>query len=174
MSEPSTQLSDPQELLAGYLDYYREEILRKLDGFPGPEVSRVPSGWTPLALLKHLAYMERRWFVWDFAGERVEDPWGDRDEDESLVATESFEELKDFYLAQCERSRQIVAKARPSDLASRIGRFQPPEEPPTLGWIMFHVLEEYMRHAGHLDIARELAESPGSPGSSGSSGSPGS
>ncbi|MEV4578620.1 DinB family protein [Nonomuraea jabiensis] len=158
MSEPSKQSSDPRELLEGYLDHYREEILRKLDGFPEPEVSRVPSGWTPVAMLKHLAYMERRWFVWDFAGEQVEDPWSDRDEDDVFVAAESFEEIKDFYLAQCERSRQAVAGASLSDVASRIGRFQPPKEPPTLAWIMFHVLEEYMRHAGHLDIARELAE----------------
>ncbi|MFC4111826.1 DUF664 domain-containing protein [Nonomuraea zeae] len=158
MPEPSRQLSDPQELLAGYLDHYREEILRGLDGFPEHEVSRVPSGWTPLALLKHLAYMERRWFVWGFAGEQVEDPHGDRGENDELVATESYEELKELYLAQCERSREIVAKARPSDVAARTGRFQPPKEAPTLGWILFHVLEEYIRHAGHLDIARELAE----------------
>ncbi|MET7332469.1 DinB family protein [Nonomuraea sp. NPDC005650] len=159
MSEPSKKLSDPRELLEGYLDHYREEILRTLEGLPEPEVSRVPSGWTPLSMLKHLAYMERRWFVWDFAGEQVEDVGGDRDEDGVFVAAESFEEIKDFYLAQCERSRQVVAGASLSDVASRIGRFQPPKEPPTLGWIMFHVLEEYMRHAGHLDIARELAGS---------------
>ncbi|MEV0235736.1 DinB family protein [Nonomuraea sp. NPDC050786] len=158
MTEPSKQLSDPRQLLEGYLDHYREEILRKLDGFPEPEVSRVPSGWTPAAMLKHLAFMERRWFQWDFAGEQVADANGDRDEDGAFVATESLEELKEFYLAQCERSRQIVAGASLSDVASRIGRFQPPKEPPTLAWIMFHVLEEYMRHAGHLDIARELAE----------------
>ncbi|RVX47181.1 uncharacterized protein DUF664 [Nonomuraea polychroma] len=157
MTEPSRQLSDPRALLEGYLDHYRAEILRVLDGLPEPEVSRVPSGWTPVALLKHLAYMERRWLVWDFAGEPVEDPYGDRDDEEAFVATESFEEIKEFYLAQCERARQVVAKRSLSDPASQIGRFQPPKEPPTLGWIMFHVLEEYMRHAGHLDIARELA-----------------
>ncbi|WP_433437407.1 DinB family protein [Nonomuraea sp. CA-141351] len=158
MSEPSKKLSDPRQLLEGYLDYYREEILRKLDGFPEPGLSRVPSGWTPVAMLKHLANVERRWFQWDFAGEQVANPNGDRDADGALVATESPAEVKEVYLAQCELSRQIVAGASLSDVASRIGRFQPPKEPPTLGWIMFHVLEEYMRHAGHLDIARELAE----------------
>jgi hypothetical protein len=25
-------------------------------------------------------------------------------------------------------------------------------------WIGFHVLQEYARHTGHLDIARELAD----------------
>ncbi|AQZ66852.1 unnamed protein product [[Actinomadura] parvosata subsp. kistnae] len=157
MNEPSGQLSDPRELLSGYLDYYRASVLRAVEEFPEPAVSRVPSGWTPLAMLKHLAYMERRWFVWDFAGEPVEDPYGDRDERKALVAGEPFEEIKAFYLAQCERSRQVVAGARLEERASRIGRFRPPEEPPTLAWIMFHVLEEYMRHAGHLDIAREVA-----------------
>lgn len=158
MSEPSKQESDPRELLGGYLDHYRELVLRAVEGFPDPGVSRVPSGWTPLAMLKHLAFMERRWFTWDFAGEHVEEPHGDRDEDGNLVAAESLEEIRAFYLAQCERSRKIVAAARLDDLAGRIGRFQPPKEPPTLAWTMFHVLEEYMRHAGHLDIAGELAE----------------
>ncbi|MGW2150181.1 mycothiol transferase [Nonomuraea bangladeshensis] len=155
--EPSRQLADPRELLEGYLDHYRAEVLRLLEGFPDPEVSRVPSGWTPVAMLKHLASMERRWFVWDHAGEPVDDPDDDRDEAGDLATDESFAEVRAFYLAQCERSRQVVAAGRLSDRASRIGRFRE-EEPPTLGWIMFHVLEEYMRHAGHLDIARELAE----------------
>ena len=34
------------------------------------------------------------------------------------------------------------------------------DEPPTLAWICFHVLQEYARHAGHLDIAVELAGGP--------------
>ena len=34
------------------------------------------------------------------------------------------------------------------------GRFT--SEPPTLEWICFHVLAEYARHAGHLDITVEL------------------
>jgi Protein of unknown function (DUF664) len=29
---------------------------------------------------------------------------------------------------------------------------------PTLAWILFHVLQEYARHAGHLDITRELLD----------------
>ena len=37
------------------------------------------------------------------------------------------------------------------------GRFD--EDPtPTLEWILFHVLQEYARHAGHLDIVRELID----------------
>jgi hypothetical protein len=31
------------------------------------------------------------------------------------------------------------------------------DDPVDLRWTCFHVLQEYARHAGHLDIARELA-----------------
>ncbi|HEY3004544.1 MAG TPA: DUF664 domain-containing protein [Kribbellaceae bacterium] len=27
-----------------------------------------------------------------------------------------------------------------------------------MSWILLHVLQEYARHAGHLDIVRELAD----------------
>jgi F-type H+-transporting ATPase subunit epsilon len=39
--------------------------------------------------------------------------------------------------------------------ASPGGRFA--DDPPTLEWICFHVLAEYARHAGHLDIVAEQA-----------------
>jgi hypothetical protein len=37
------------------------------------------------------------------------------------------------------------------------GRFDA-EPAPTLAWIGFHVLQEFARHAGHLDVVRELAD----------------
>jgi hypothetical protein len=35
------------------------------------------------------------------------------------------------------------------------GRFAAPADAPALSWIMVHVLQEYARHVGHLDIVRE-------------------
>ena len=29
---------------------------------------------------------------------------------------------------------------------------------PQLQWILLHLIQEYARHAGHLDIARELVD----------------
>lgn len=162
MEEPDRTLHDPAELLAGYLDYYRDEVLRKLDGMSTEELtrSRLPSGWTPLALLKHLAYMERRWLRWGFMAEQVDSPWGDHGPRRGeWQVTETFDEIKTFYLDQCARSREIAAGA---DLAVRAavgGRFESEEDTPTLAWILFHVLQEYARHVGHLDIVRELSDS---------------
>lgn len=165
LPEPSRTLSDPAGLLAGYLDFCRSVTLRKLDGLSEAELrsSRLPSGWTPLQLLKHLAYMERRWLQWSFAGQDIPEPFGDRGpgerrpEEPWLVAEdEPVAQIRAFYDAQCARSREIAAAARLSDRAVPDPRFE--GDVPTLAWILFHVLQEYARHAGHLDIVRELAD----------------
>ncbi|WP_020578528.1 DinB family protein [Actinopolymorpha alba] len=163
LDEPPADLADPAELLAAYLDYYRDVILRKLDGMSEAELrtSRLPSGWTPLQLLKHLTYVERRWFRWGFAAEQVSDPWGDHGAIERwhVEPDESPRELVAAFLEQADVSRTIAGSARLSDPARYGGRFQEGRGPrPTLAWILFHVLQEYARHAGHLDVVRELSD----------------
>src|SRR2546430_15022928 len=78
--EPPGSLGDPRELVEAYLDHYRDVVLRKLDGLSDEELrrSRVPSGWTPLGLLVHLTWVERRWLVWGFLGEPLDEPSGAR------------------------------------------------------------------------------------------------
>jgi hypothetical protein len=58
------------------------------------------------------------------------------------------------------RTREIVTAAALADVAPTGGRFRPddPVAPPSLAWILFHVLQEYARHAGHLDVVREMAD----------------
>ena len=162
LPEPAKQLSDPKALLLEYLDYYRWVIAGKIDGLAEAELrsSRLPSGWTPLGLVKHLVYMERRWLVWGFAAEPVDEPWGDRGADErwSVGPDDSAADLVSRMHAGGERARAIAEAADLSDVAAPGGRFTGDATRPTLGWILFHVLQEYARHAGHLDIARELAD----------------
>ena len=162
MSKPSRDLADPKELLLSYLDTYRSVIIRKVDGLSDHDLrtSRLPSGWTPLGLLKHLAYMERRWLVWGFLGEDVADPWGD-DETEGtwyVSPPETAAEVLAAIRAGGDRTRAAAGTANLSDRAVVGGRFSKGDELPTLGWILHHVLREYARHAGHLDIARELID----------------
>ena len=161
-SEPPVTLADPGELLAGYLDYYRAVVARKLDGLSEEELrgTRLPSGWTPLGLLNHLTHVERRWFRWGFMAEPVDHPWGPGGpgSDWIVQSDETLEALIAAFREECERSRAIVAAAHLTDQARSGGRFTPPDAHPTLIWILFHVLQEYARHAGHLDIVRELAD----------------
>lgn len=155
-------MSDPAELLAAYLDFYRDAVLRKLDGLSERQLhsSVLPSGWTPLELVKHLAYVERRWLRWGFAGEPVTEPWGDDGPDGRwhVAGDESVEDVTAFFLEQCRRSRAIVAAARLTDVASDGGRFTPPSARPALGRILFHLVQEYARHVGQLDVVRELID----------------
>jgi hypothetical protein len=52
------------------------------------------------------------------------------------------------------RTTQVLAEHAPDEVAAEGERFE--GEPATLEWICFHVLKEYARHAGHLDISVEL------------------
>ncbi len=160
--KPSRELSDAKELLLGYLDYYRSAIARKVDGLTEAELrsTRLPSGWTPLELVKHLVYMERRWFRWGFAAEQVGMALGDEDDagrwhvDRGDTSADLLASLH----AGGERTRMIVGAAELADIAAIGGRFSENNPPPTLAWILVYVLQEYARHAGHLDVARELID----------------
>ncbi|WP_040702605.1 DinB family protein [Nocardiopsis ganjiahuensis] len=162
-AEPPDNLTDPRELALAYLDYYRAALLRKLDGMSEEDLrnSRLPSGWAPLALLKHLAFVERRWFRWGFAAEQVDPVWGDEDPDTRkwhVGAEESTEEVRALFLDECARSRKIVAGVDLQESARSGGGFNPPDHHPALIWILFHMLQEYARHIGQLDVVRELAD----------------
>jgi hypothetical protein len=163
---PALGLSDPTELLLAYLDRYRDVVERKLTGLSEADLrsSRLPSGWSPLELLQHLVFMERRWLVWAFLGEDVPSPWGDGGPHGSPgrrwhVAPETtLDHLVAALHDGGRRTREIATGAGLSDVARPGGRFRDPAQAPTLGWILCHVLEEYARHAGHLDIVRELID----------------
>jgi hypothetical protein len=161
--EPPKTISDPRDLLIGYLDGYRDALLRKFDEMSEDDQRRsvLPSGWTPLELLNHLAHVERRWFRWGFTAEAIESVWGDWDEDRQRWAVhegDSVQDVRARFLDSCERSRGIVAGAALDEVSATGGGFEPDEPHPTLIWILFHVLQEYARHVGHLDVVRELAD----------------
>jgi len=159
---PAGALSNPKELLLAYLDFYRSVIARKLDGLSDAELraSRLPSGWTLREMLKHLVYMERRWLRWGFVAEQVPAPWGDDDATGRwhVGPEETATELIAAMHAGGVRTRAIAAETDLSDVAAIGGRFPEDALRPTLAWTLFHVLQEYARHAGHLDIARELVD----------------
>jgi uncharacterized damage-inducible protein DinB len=160
-SEPAESLSDPAELLSAYLDWYREALLRKLEGLSDAQLrtSVVPSGWVPLALVKHLTHVERRWLQWGFAGVELDDPWGASEDIEwRPQPDESTAAILAAYRAECDRSRAITAGIALDQPAADGGAYAPGDDRPTLAWVQVHLLQEYARHVGHLDIARELID----------------
>ena len=164
--EPRLDSADPAEQFAAYLDYYRAVVARKLDGMTDEQLrtSLLPSGWTPLEMLTHLVHMERRWFVWGFLGEQVEHPWGDNVDDAPeqpwrVPDGVGPDELVAALHAGGRRTQEVLASHDLAERGAVGGRFVAADgTPPTLAWICFHVLQEYARHAGHLDVVRELAD----------------
>jgi uncharacterized damage-inducible protein DinB len=157
--EPTAPAAGTTEVFLRYLDYFRESVLLKVAALPRDELrrSRLSSGWTPLELLKHLRYVERRWIEWGFEGRDVGDPWGDRLDDRWHVAPdESPEELAAGLRRQGAYTRQVVTA---HDLAA-IGKPGPRwagAAPASLERVLFHLVQEYARHLGHLDVVAELA-----------------
>lgn len=142
-----------------YLDYFRSRVIAKLGELPPEELraSRLPSGWSPLELVKHLRYMERRWLEWGFMGQPVPDPWGDQvDERWVLTDSDTRESLIADLKAQAARSREIV-QAHALEEIGQPGERWSGADPANLERVLFHVLQEYARHLGHLDIVVELA-----------------
>jgi hypothetical protein len=163
MPEPAGDGSDPKGLLLDYLDYFRSVVTAKVNGMTDEQlrVSRLPSGWTPLELLTHLVYMEQRWLRWGFAAEAVDAPWGDSqgspDGRWRVEQDGTTERLLTRLHDGGARTREIVEAAELTDVGAVGGRFAG-TTPPSLLWILLHVLQEYARHAGHIDIVRELAD----------------
>ena len=62
------------------------------------------------------------------------------------------------YDAEVRRTRELVAGAALTDVARLGGRFTDPEQAPPPARILFHLLQEYARHVGQLDVARELID----------------
>lgn len=166
-SEEPPKTGDPGAARwSDYLDWVRAELVRGVLGLTPEQqrTTRVPSGWTPIELLSHVLHMEQRWFAWGFLGAKVADPWGDWNVDEpwnegvegrwQVADDVTAEELADRLEAIGARTREVLSSYPLDTVGSPEGRFA--EDPPTLEWICFHVLAEYARHAGHLDIVVEL------------------
>jgi uncharacterized damage-inducible protein DinB len=156
------QSAGTKERFLDYLDFYRSAIAVKLGGLSDADLraARVPSGWSPLELLRHLVYMERRWLRWRFLGEEVDEPMGDDGPDGRWAVRDddTLDSLLAALAAGAARTRDIVTAADLSDLARGGAEALGGSRAPTLEWILFHVLQEYARHAGHLDIVRELVD----------------
>src|SRR5690348_15988156 len=103
-------------MLNAWLDYHRATLLQKISGVSEEDARSqavVPSTLSLLSLVKHLAYVERWWFVVVFAGQ------DDRDfpeDDFQLEPEDTIQSIVDLYRAEIEKSRQIVAKADFDDL----------------------------------------------------------
>jgi len=151
---------DEKELLLDTLRGQRDHVLGILDGLSEDDLRRpvLPSGWSCLALVHHLAVdVERFWFRAVLAGEQVELHSGDggwRAADG--MAADAVLEL---YRQEAERADAVVGEHALDDGPA----WWPLEIFPVLPVrdlrrVLLSVITETATHAGHLDAVRELMD----------------
>jgi Protein of unknown function (DUF664) len=151
-------MDDEKRALAHFLAAQRGAVLAVVAGLDETALTTavLPSGWTPLGLIEHLGHAERHWFQQVLTGSADPLPWPD--EDTPLRTARPPAVVFAFYRDQCARSDALLA-ATPLSARPR-GRHPDPlgAEITDLRRLVLHLIEETARHAGHLDIARELLD----------------
>ena len=138
----------------------RAHVLAALDGLSDDALRRpvLPSGWTCLGLVQHLALdVERFWLQAVVAGEDVDL----RSEDEAwrVAPGTPAGAVLDAYRREAARSDAVIT-ATPLDAAPAWWPVEVFADLPQrdLRATVLHVLTETACHAGHLDAARELLD----------------
>ena len=158
---PPVHAADERTMLTAMLDWYREGVVRKVEGMRQADATTSPlrSGTTAAGLVKHLALVEDSWSTTRFAGRPELEPWAsapfddDRDWEFHSAGEEPLEHAVELYRAACERSREVAAAYALDDTATG-----PRGREFSLRWVLLHLVEETARHLGHLDLLRELAD----------------
>jgi Protein of unknown function (DUF664) len=166
MTDDRGKESDDATLLA-FLQGQRDAVLSIVDGLDEDAWHRsiVPTGWTPAGMVAHLGGAEWHWFQGVVAGVEPELP-GDLEDDMPpydpmtvvFEAEEPSSEVVAFYKEQCARSDAVLAEVSLSATPKGLHGLPGSDEPPNVRWVVLHMIEETARHAGHLDIARELMD----------------
>jgi uncharacterized damage-inducible protein DinB len=155
-------IKDEREGLLAFLKHQREAVRYAAYGLREDQarLTPTPSGLSLGGLVKHLLYGEQNWI------DRIQGkPVSDRAFEEYpasfvLHQDEHLADVLDQYQEASHRTDAVIAAV------VDLGRYVPlPEEPwypdpdrCSVRWILFHLIEETARHAGHADIIREALD----------------
>jgi Protein of unknown function (DUF664) len=146
-------------VLGACLDDARAAVVSTLEAVPAALLREplVSTEGSLLAIVKHLAHLERWWFAHTFAGLDVVFPWSDEDPDADwrLDPSDTARRVLALYDAECRRSRRVVAAAGLDDVPARA-----PSAGSSVGLrgVLLRMIAETSRHAGHADVLRQLID----------------
>jgi len=153
-------LASEREALENFLDAQREGLIRKIEGLDDATARQAPttSSLSLLGLVKHAATWERRWFQVIMGGREFPDGWPTvktepRDADLVVGENDTVDHWVVYYRKQIEQSRAVAASM---DLDSPCARTDIIEC--NVRYVLFHMIEETARHAGHADIIRQTLD----------------
>lgn len=148
-----------------YLTASREAVLWKAEALNDYDLTRplVPSGSNILGIIQHLACVEYGYFVECF-GQQANEPLlaqidssDDMDADMWVPTHIPTGEILDFYRRAINRANENIA-AFDLGAPATVSWWAEEKRNTTLGRLLIHMSMETARHAGHLDIIRELID----------------
>ncbi|MDH3294943.1 MAG: DinB family protein [Acidimicrobiia bacterium] len=157
-------MADVKAELSASLEGLNEAVLAKLDGLGEYDLRRplTPTGTNLLGMVKHLASVQAGYF-----GDCFGRPWPDPmpwfsteaeiNADMYATAEQTSDWVRDFYRRSWAHAQQTFAVTELDDTGT-VPWWPPERRHPTLSTALIHVIAETARHAGHLDIGRELID----------------
>ncbi len=153
---------DEREVLDHWLELYRETVLLKIAGLDPDQLARravPPSSMSLVGVVRHLTEVEAYWLRVVLLDEQgVPDYYctpdsrdGDFDDVDPATAT------ADVAAYQAELVTVRTNTTAWPDLAVPV-RGRRRGKPVNLRWILTHLIEEYARHLGHMDLLREALD----------------
>ncbi|MDJ0396514.1 DinB family protein [Rhodococcus sp. G-MC3] len=149
-SRPPSTGTTEKEVLQGFLTYLRECATGKLRDVDesAARSAAVPSGTNLLGLVRHLTFVERSTFL----GETTTN-W------KATFHTpdgETLDAVVTQYREAIRQANEVIDSY--NDLSAPAPRRSGRSNGPSMRWALTHMIEETGRHAGHLDIMRELID----------------
>jgi hypothetical protein len=154
MPVPFQAVPDEKTGLGLFLDEQRRAILGKLDDLTDDQARTrsTVSDFCLLTLVKHVAFVERRWMQLEVARRDVPGLWPPPDDRElRLEPGDDLTSVRRLYEDVIAENQATLAAVDDLD-----------EPSSTTGlnrrWVLLHLLEELARHAGHADVLREAID----------------
>ena len=146
-----------KQSLHASLDRQRDVVLWKIRGLTDEQLRRpmTPSGTNLIGLVKHLAAVEYGWFCETFGRPSDTPEFDESDPDADMRAgpDESTADIVAYYGRARAAADQVVKEVGIEELGTAWFGDQV-----SMRWVLIHMIEETARHAGHMDILRELID----------------
>jgi hypothetical protein len=146
-----------RESLQASLNRHRDAVVWKLQGLDDTELRQamLPSGNTLLGLVKHLATWEYIWICRTFGHQAEQLPVDEGDDyaDVRIDPGDSTAGILAFYSRARAAADQVIGEVDLDEAGTTMFG-----DTVSLRWAVIHILEDTARHAGHIDIMRELID----------------
>lgn len=164
--EPADERTGPpfmagdRESLEAWLEFYRQTLPWKVGGLTAGQLCRTavpPSTMTLVGIIRHLSDVERYWFSNVVAGTGEKARYRAEDRDADFHGYSEDTALADVaaYSQELDSVRRHAAGT--SDLEAPLPGLRHGQEL-NLRWVYTHMIEEYARHLGHVDLLLECID----------------